>query len=89
MATPLFGLLIRSISSATLRKTLMKTDTEVCVDGMKALTKALGPVEAERFIALLNRERFDYTEWRKQQWLEETVASLATKARALRATTPN
>jgi hypothetical protein len=26
----------------------------------------------------------DYTEWRKQQWLDETVASLAEKARALR-----
>jgi hypothetical protein len=41
-------------------------------------------VEAERFITLLNREKLDYTEWRKQQWLDETVASLAEKARALR-----
>lgn len=48
------------------------------------LIKTLGPVEAERFIALINRERFDYTEWRKTQWLDETVASLAEKAKKLR-----
>jgi hypothetical protein len=45
---------------------------------------SLGTVEAERFIALINRERFDYTEWRKSQWQEETVASLAQRARSLR-----
>ena len=43
----------------------MKTDTEVRLDGIKALVQALGAVEAERFVALVNRERFDYTEWRK------------------------
>ena len=65
----------------------MKTDMEVRVDGMKALIKALGPVEAERFVTLLNRERFDYTEWRKQQWPDETVATLAARARMVRAST--
>jgi hypothetical protein len=33
--------------------------------GMRYLSEKLGPVEAERFIALLLREPFDYTEWRK------------------------
>lgn len=56
---------------------------------MKVLLQALGPVEAERFIALANRERLDYTEWRKQQWLDETVCSLAGKARAQRAREKN
>ena len=32
---------------------------------MRALIEALGTVEAERFIATLTRDRFDYTEWRK------------------------
>lgn len=67
----------------------MKPDFEVRLDGMKALLNALGPVEAERFITLLNREKLDYTEWRKQQWLDETVASLAEKAHALRQTENN
>lgn len=63
----------------------MRTDTEIRLNGVRALVQALGAVEAERFVALINRERFDYTEWRKTQWLDETVASLAAKARELRA----
>ena len=47
--------------------------------------QALGTVEAERFIALINRERFDTTEWRRAQWQDETVATLAEKARLQRA----
>lgn len=62
----------------------MKTDIEIRSEGIRALIKLLGAVEAERFIALINRERFDYTEWRKSQWQEETVASLAQRARSLR-----
>ena len=62
----------------------MKTDTDIRFEGIRALIDVLGTVEAERFIALINRERFDYTEWRKNQWIDETVASLATRARALR-----
>jgi hypothetical protein len=32
---------------------------------MKVLAESLGQVEAERFIALLRREPFDYTEWQR------------------------
>jgi hypothetical protein len=32
---------------------------------MKILSENLGPVDAERFIALMFREPFDYTEWRQ------------------------
>ena len=31
--------------------------------GMDALSETLGLVEAERFISLILREPFDYTEW--------------------------
>jgi len=62
----------------------MKTDTDIRLEGIRALMQVLGTVETERFIALINRERFDYTEWRKSQWQEETVASIANRARALR-----
>jgi len=63
----------------------MRNDREVCLSGIQVLVQSLGAVDAERFVALINRERFDYTEWRKTQWPDETVASLAAKARALRA----
>jgi hypothetical protein len=33
--------------------------------GMKVLIEELGNVNAERFIYVLLREPFDYTEWRK------------------------
>ena len=33
--------------------------------GMKCLVDGLGNVEAEQFIAAVNRERFDYTEWQR------------------------
>ena len=62
----------------------MKTDTDLRFEGFRALMRVLGTVEAERFIALINRERFDYTEWRKSQWQEETVASIAQRVRSLR-----
>jgi len=62
----------------------MRTDTELRTQGLRALLQVLGEVDAERFIALINRERFDYTEWREHQWAGETVASLAERARALR-----
>ncbi len=42
------------------------TDTEVKQKGVGALIAALGEVDAERFITLLNREPFDYTQWQKK-----------------------
>ena len=43
----------------------MKTETEIRNADMRALIQALVTVAAERFIATLTRDRFDYTEWRK------------------------
>ncbi len=33
--------------------------------GMKCLTEHMGVVDAERFISVIIRERFDYTKWQK------------------------
>ena len=38
-------------------------DTILMSAGMKILVEHLGLVEAERFVYLMNREPFDYTEW--------------------------
>jgi len=43
----------------------MLTDTEIKINGYKALVKALGEVQAEKFIALTMREPFDYTKWQR------------------------
>lgn len=41
------------------------TEAQLRIDGMKALIDRLGIVEAERFISVLLREKFDYAEWRQ------------------------
>ena len=43
----------------------MRTNTVLRDDGMRILAEQLGIVEAERFIALIRRESFDYTQWRE------------------------
>jgi hypothetical protein len=43
----------------------MKVDTEIKLLGLEILNQHLGVVETERFIALVQREKFDYTKWRK------------------------
>jgi hypothetical protein len=60
------------------------TDTELRVQGVNALIDALGEVMAEKFIALLNREPFDYTEWQRALWPEMTVEQISKAAMARR-----
>ena len=43
----------------------MRSNTVIKDEGMRILTEKLGPVDAERFVVLLRREPFDYTEWRQ------------------------
>jgi hypothetical protein len=43
----------------------MRSDTLIKSDGMRVLAEKLGIVEAERFITLVLREPFDYTEWQR------------------------
>jgi hypothetical protein len=43
----------------------MISDTALKYKGMKVLADGLGTVEAERFIVLIRREPFDYTEWQR------------------------
>lgn len=60
----------------------MMTDTEIKVKGMKALSNDLGLVEAERFVSLIQRDRFDYTKWRQdlfQGMSGDQISKLATE----------
>jgi len=50
----------------------MITDTVLKRRGLDILSEALGLVDAERFISLILREPFDYTEW--QQGLYKDVS---------------
>jgi hypothetical protein len=44
----------------------MKTDNTVKREGFLALKDRLGAVDMARFLVLVNRERLDYVNWRKE-----------------------
>ena len=53
------------------------TDSELKSKCFTILAEQVGNVEMERFVMLLNRDTFDYTEWRKTNLCQgETVDSL-------------
>ena len=62
----------------------MITDTKLMVQGVKALSNALGPVAAERFLTLILKEPFDYTEWQKDLFANVPIQSLSQKAMSSR-----
>ncbi len=63
----------------------MITDTEIKVKGAQVLTQYLGNVEAKRFIALIQREPFDYTKWRQGLDEDLSIEEISRKAMSLRA----
>ena len=62
----------------------MITDEQLKIEGLKALTEALGEVQAEKFIALIMRSPFDYTKWQKKLWTERSVEDISDAAMELR-----
>ncbi len=60
----------------------MKNDAVVRIEGMNALLKNLGKVDAERFIALIIKEPFDYTKWQERLFEDMSVRELSKNAMA-------
>ncbi len=60
----------------------MISDTAIKQKGFQALKEKLGIVEMERFIMLINREKFDYTKWRKDLFEDMDITELSNKADA-------
>jgi len=58
----------------------MKTDTEIKIQAFEILNRYLGMVESERFIALIQREKFDYTKWRETIFEDLTAEEISKKA---------
>jgi len=50
-------------------------------EGMKALRNQLGVVEAEKFITLIRRDNFDYTEWQRDLWPDKSVEEVFVAAK--------
>jgi len=62
----------------------MMTHTELKSKGLQILAQYLGDIEMERFIALIQREPFDYTQWRQAIETDESIEDISRKAMALR-----
>jgi len=59
------------------------TDSELKCKCFTILAEQVGSVEMERFVMLLSRDTFDYTEWRKDNLFpNESVDSLYDKIKA-------
>jgi len=55
----------------------MNAEMTLRSEGMKVLINNLGRVEAERFISLIIREPFDYTEWQRDLFNNLSVKELS------------
>ena len=62
----------------------MITDTEIKTKGIHVLAQYLGDVEAERFIALIQREPFDYTQWHQGIDDDLDIKEISRRAMSLR-----
>jgi hypothetical protein len=58
----------------------MYTEMALRKEGMKTLIDHLGKVDAEKFISLIIREPFDYTEWQKNLFSDLSVKELSNLA---------
>jgi len=60
----------------------MRADNVIRLEAMDALIATLGAVDTERFISMIKRDAFDYTEWQRNLWNNksiEEIHSLATE----------
>jgi len=58
----------------------MLTDTEIKKKGLKILIENLGDLEAEKFISLIIKEPFDYTQWQSTLWSDQPIDRVSEKA---------
>ena len=59
----------------------MRTDTEIRSLGFQVLFKYMDIIEAEKFISIINREKFDYTEWRQTLFEDMTIEDIIKDAK--------
>ena len=58
----------------------MRTDTIIRNEGTQVLMQNLGLVEAERFIMLIQKEPFDYTQWQENLFEDMSLEEISQKA---------
>ena len=61
---------------------------EIMSRGMKCLMEQLGVVEAERFVATVIREKFDYTRWQRDYFDGKAPEEISQEAEAFEQRNP-
>ena len=64
----------------------MRTDTVLRVEAMNTLIRNLGEVDAERFVAIVKGDSFDYTKWRSNLWKDKSIEDIHKMATEYEAT---
>ncbi len=60
----------------------MRTDTEISYEGFSVLFRHMDIIEAERFLTLVQREHFDYTQWREDLLEDLPLEEISARAMA-------
>lgn len=58
----------------------MDNTIEIMNKGINCLLQQLGVVETEKFISIINREKFDYTKWRENLFENKTLEEINAEA---------
>lgn len=58
----------------------MQSETVLKSKAMEVLVDNLGIVDAERFISIIKRDKFDYTEWQRDLYKNESIEEIYNKA---------
>lgn len=59
---------------------MMESMTAIMNKGMKCLTEQMGIIEAEQFISIIIREKFDYTKWQRGYFDRKTPEEISREA---------
>ncbi len=67
---------------------MIASTVEIMNKGMKCLIEQLGIVEAEQFISVIIREKFDYTKWQREYFDAKTPQEISDEASSFEALHP-
>ena len=59
---------------------MMESTAEIMNRGMKCLVEQMGIIEAERFISVIIREKFDYTKWQRNYFDAKSPTEMSEEA---------
>ena len=58
----------------------MRTDNVIRLEAIGVLLAKLGEVDTERFISMIKRDTFDYTEWQRGLWKGKSIDEIHSAA---------